>query len=195
MKKHTIARKNCGESKGQKMPQGGDAYRFSKASDLFFTFMALKNQNKERYAKQASEQSEVEKRFLKDVLNSLDTSYRSRRLIIDHLRVLNHYGRRQRVPRLYLPNEARAATLWAEALDILKPIWQRLGYLKDDLASQWVAEMIKYSAEPSAIHADDEHPAFLEGEGSTKTVKPEISGDFLFHHTKKPQTGEASWFS
>ncbi|MBU6235263.1 MAG: hypothetical protein KGQ41_05415 [Alphaproteobacteria bacterium] len=58
-----------------------------------------------------------------DVLRILDRLYRSRRLMMDHLRVLRFYGLRQMPPEGWRKSEARAATLWAEALRALEPIF------------------------------------------------------------------------
>jgi hypothetical protein len=57
-----------------------------------------------------------------DILRILDRLYRTRRLLIDHLRVLRFYGVRQMAPEGWRKAEARAAMLWAEALKVLEPV-------------------------------------------------------------------------
>jgi hypothetical protein len=57
-----------------------------------------------------------------DILRILDRLYRTRRLLMDHLRVLRFYGVRQMAPEGWRKAEARAATLWAEALKVLEPV-------------------------------------------------------------------------
>lgn len=54
-----------------------------------------------------------------DILKVLDRLYRQRRLLRDHLLVLRHYGRRQMPPDNNRIKEARAYTIWVEALDRL----------------------------------------------------------------------------
>jgi hypothetical protein len=49
----------------------------------------------------------------------LDRLYRQRRLLIDHVRVLAHYGRKQHSPNPNHWREQRAALLWQEALSCL----------------------------------------------------------------------------
>lgn len=57
-----------------------------------------------------------------DILQTVDRLYRKRRLIIDHVLVLRHYGKRRLAPDPWRHKEARAATLWQEALDRLEDI-------------------------------------------------------------------------
>lgn len=51
-----------------------------------------------------------------DIFKIVERLYRGRRLQIDHLRVMNHYGKRQMKPDLYRPNEARSYTIWEEGM-------------------------------------------------------------------------------
>ncbi len=55
-----------------------------------------------------------------DIMVILDKLHRNRRLLIDHMKVLKHYGVRQLPPDPYRVKEARAATLWQEAMAILE---------------------------------------------------------------------------
>jgi hypothetical protein len=62
-----------------------------------------------------------------DILRALDRLYRHRRLQMEHLLVLRHYGRRQMPPDPRRPRESRAFTLWGEALERLEVILERKG--------------------------------------------------------------------
>ena len=69
-----------------------------------------------------------------DMLRILDRLYRTRRLSMDHLRVLRFYGVRQMPPEGWRRREARAATLWREAMRALEPVLEAKGILKGALA-------------------------------------------------------------
>jgi hypothetical protein len=62
-----------------------------------------------------------------DILGALNGLYRTRRLLMDHLLVLRHYGRRLMPPDRWRPKEMRAFGLWAEALARLEPVLIRKG--------------------------------------------------------------------
>lgn len=66
-----------------------------------------------------------------DILKILDTLYRNRRLMRDHLLVLRHYGRRQLAPDARRVKEARAHSLWAEAMERIEPVLIRKGIVKE----------------------------------------------------------------
>lgn len=55
-----------------------------------------------------------------DVMVAIDRLYRRRRLKIEHIRVLSHYGRRKLAPDINNPKEASAAGLWREAMQIIE---------------------------------------------------------------------------
>jgi hypothetical protein len=65
-----------------------------------------------------------------DILRALDRLYRHRRLQMEHFLVLRHYGRRQMPPDPRRPREARACTLWAEALERLEAVLERKGIVR-----------------------------------------------------------------
>lgn len=64
-----------------------------------------------------------------DFLNILDRLYQKRILLIDHLRVLSHYGERLYPPNPRRPKEARSYYIWLEALSHLEPILRAKGIL------------------------------------------------------------------
>lgn len=57
-----------------------------------------------------------------DILKVVDTLYRRRRLLMDHIQVLRHYGLRMCPPDRRRPKEARAYRLWQEALDRIEAV-------------------------------------------------------------------------
>lgn len=75
-----------------------------------------------------------------DILNILNNLYRTRRLLMDHLRVLRHYGDRQMPPDPRRHKEMRAHDLWCEALDRLEPILVRKKIVRGVLAAMEIVE-------------------------------------------------------
>lgn len=64
-----------------------------------------------------------------DILNILNRLYRTRRLTMDHILVLRHYGRRQLSPDSSRVKERRAHYLWTEAFERLSPVFIRKGII------------------------------------------------------------------
>lgn len=60
-----------------------------------------------------------------DILQALDRLYRARRLAMDHLLVLRHYGRRMLPPDPRRAKEIRSYRLWAEGLSILGEVLEQ----------------------------------------------------------------------
>lgn len=75
-----------------------------------------------------------------DILKTLDGLYRSRRVVMDHLLVLRHYGRRMMAPDARRTKEMRAHTLWHEALARLHPVLERKGIVRSNLFTLFPAE-------------------------------------------------------
>ena len=65
-----------------------------------------------------------------DILKALDRLYRHRRLLMDHLMVLRHYGRRLLPPDKKRVKEFRAFGLWTEAMARLEPVLVRKGIVQ-----------------------------------------------------------------
>ncbi len=65
-----------------------------------------------------------------DIYNVLNHLHRSRRLLMEHLLVLRHYGRRQMAPDPRRVKEARAFHLWKEAMERMEPLLVRKGIVK-----------------------------------------------------------------
>ena len=66
-----------------------------------------------------------------DILTCVERLYRNRRLTMDHLLVLRHYGKRQLPPDVARVKEARAHALWREALDRLEPVLVKKGIVAE----------------------------------------------------------------
>jgi len=69
-----------------------------------------------------------------DILKCVDRLYRNRRLVMDHLLVLRHYGKRQLPPDQRRVKEVRAFSLWNEALERLEPVLVRKGIVRPKLS-------------------------------------------------------------
>lgn len=66
-----------------------------------------------------------------DILKCLERLHRNRRLLMDHLLVLRHYGRRQFAPDARRVKEARAFVLWHEAMERLEDAFIAKGIVAD----------------------------------------------------------------
>lgn len=75
-----------------------------------------------------------------DILKVLDRLYRQRRLLMDHVLVLRHYGRRQLPPDPDRVKEMRACKLWHEAMDRLAPVLIRKGIVRNNVTYMEAAE-------------------------------------------------------
>lgn len=65
-----------------------------------------------------------------DILKILDRLHRQRRLLMDHLLVLRHYGKRRLSPDPRRTKELRAHKLWMEALERIEPVLVRKGIVR-----------------------------------------------------------------
>lgn len=68
-----------------------------------------------------------------DILKCIDRLYRNRRLSMDHILVLRHYGKRQLSPDPRRVKEVRAFALWKEALERIEPVLVRKGIVRSKL--------------------------------------------------------------
>jgi hypothetical protein len=90
-----------------------------------------------------------------DILNAIDRLYRNRRLVMDHILVLRHYGKRQLAPDPRRIKEVRAFALWKEALERIEPVLVRKGIVRPKLAlpkpgRYWAHNAIVYEGGLSA---------------------------------------------
>lgn len=65
-----------------------------------------------------------------DILQAIDRLYRKRRLLMDHLLVMRHYGSRMMAPDPDRDQEGRAYFLWIEALDRIEDVLKRKGIVE-----------------------------------------------------------------
>jgi len=65
-----------------------------------------------------------------DVLNILNRLHRSRRLSMEHILVLRHYGKRLMPPDFTRTKEMRAHNFWHEAMDVLSEVFAEKGIIE-----------------------------------------------------------------
>ncbi len=110
-----------------KFSSGVDIQTFDSAEEAWFWFIqaqAAKNDGARVSAGQGLVSRPCEP---VDILKVVDRLYRQRRLLMDHLLVLRHYGRRLMAPDPRRAKEVKAFSLWTEALDRMTPILERKG--------------------------------------------------------------------
>lgn len=108
-----------------------NAVPFDSAEEAWFWFIAAqqaKGDGARFIAGQALVQRPCEPL---DILKTLDRLYRNRRVVRDHLLVLRHYGRRFMAPDPRRVKEARAYTLWTQALERLEEVLRRKGVVRE----------------------------------------------------------------
>ncbi len=66
-----------------------------------------------------------------DIFKVVETLHRTRRLMMDHMMVLRHYGMRMMRPDARRHKEVRAAALWNEAMDKIETILIRKKIVKE----------------------------------------------------------------
>ncbi len=69
-----------------------------------------------------------------DILKIIERLHRNRRLLMDHILVLRHYGKRQMAPDPRRVKEVRAFSLWKEALERIEPLLVSKGIVRPKLA-------------------------------------------------------------
>lgn len=75
-----------------------------------------------------------------DIFRIIGRLHRQRRLLMDHLLVLRHYGRRMSPPDPHRIKEGRAYRIWNEALSRMEPILERKGIISRNSAFAEVTE-------------------------------------------------------
>jgi len=65
-----------------------------------------------------------------DILNIVNKLHKNRMLLMDHIRILAHYGKRLCAPNLKRNKEQLAYTLWDQAFKKLEPIFLQKGIIK-----------------------------------------------------------------
>lgn len=82
-----------------------------------------------------------------DILNVVSRLHRNRRLLMDHIYVLKHYGQRHMPPDRHRKNEQRARTLWEEALERIEDVLERKGVVQrpyNPPALDWYEKALVY---------------------------------------------------
>lgn len=73
-----------------------------------------------------------------DILNVLNRLYRGRRLLIEHVRILHHYGVRLMAPDPSRSRESYDHLVWAEAMGRLREALELKGIVGIPPAKKWV---------------------------------------------------------
>jgi hypothetical protein len=73
-----------------------------------------------------------------DIYTILDKLYRNRRLLIDHIHVMRHYGRRMFAPDPKRLKELRAHRLWCEAMERMEEVMIRKGIVEAKPIQRWI---------------------------------------------------------
>ena len=68
-----------------------------------------------------------------DIMNIINKLYRQRSLLIDHVRILAHYGKKLCAPNSDRYREKKAVTLWKEAMSKIEPVFLNKGIIKGGL--------------------------------------------------------------
>lgn len=76
-----------------------------------------------------------------DIYKIMERLYRGRRLSMDHILVLRHYGRRLMPPDLRRLKEIRAHGLWTEALELMEDSMILKGIVAAKPVFSWAAAM------------------------------------------------------
>lgn len=82
-----------------------------------------------------------------DVFKVVDRLYRNRMITMEHLRVLKHYGQRLMAPDANRTREARAHSLWVEALDKIEDVLVNKGIVQRIPDQRFSQQMAHYAQE------------------------------------------------
>lgn len=69
-----------------------------------------------------------------DIMNIVNKLYRQRNLLIDHVRILAHYGKKLCAPNKNRYREQKACTIWREAISKIEPVFMSKGIIKGNFA-------------------------------------------------------------
>lgn len=123
---------------------------FESAEEAWFWFMAAqtaKNDGARIVAGQGLMKRPCEPG---DIFQALNRLYRQRRLQMDHIRILKHYGERFMAPDPQRPRELRATIFWQQALERLgevlelKGIVKKAAWFNPKAAANWIEDMKVY---------------------------------------------------
>jgi hypothetical protein len=140
-------------NKQQYSPKTADLHEaapFVSAEEAWFWFMtaqAAKNDGARIVAGQGAVKRPCEPA---DILQALNRLYRQRRVQMDHIRVLKHYGERHMPPDHRRPRELRAYLIWSEALERLESLLEAKGIVRKpawfnpEAAANWIQDVMIY---------------------------------------------------
>lgn len=133
---------------------------FDSAEEAWFWFIAAQ-QARADGARFVAGQGDVQRPCEpSDIFQVVNRLYRQRRLVMDHLLVLRHYGRRHMSPDPRRVKEVRAYTLWKEAMNRIEPVLEKKGIVclpdwfavksaevedrQKRCSARWVEDMVVY---------------------------------------------------
>lgn len=103
---------------------------FGSAEELWFWFVSAQMARDEGAICRAGQSETPRPCEPNDILQIISKLHRNRQLMMDHFRILAHYGNRGFAPDMSKRAEIRAHTLWREAFTVLRPIFESKGFLK-----------------------------------------------------------------
>lgn len=103
---------------------------FSSAEEAWFWFVAAQKARSEGARIKAGQSLYPRPCEPSDIMKIINRLYMTRCLIMDHFKVLRHYGEHQYAPDVRHVKEQRAHTLWKEALAKIEPILIRKGIVR-----------------------------------------------------------------
>ena len=120
---------------------------FNTTEEAWFWFMQANRARQDGARITANQGSVIRPCEPSDILKILERLRRHRRLDMNHLRVMRHYGERMLVPDLYHAKEALSAKIWNEAMEILGEVL----IAKDIVVPSLSAEIIDFNARLQAV--------------------------------------------
>ncbi len=104
---------------------------FENAQEVWFWFMkSLEARADGAYCARMSGDNMTRPCEPNDIYTIINRLHRTRRLLIDHIRVLTHYGKRGFPPMSDQHREQKAHYIWEEALEILEDVFKQKKLLK-----------------------------------------------------------------
>ena len=109
-----------GSPEGSLLPKENDTVPFKSAEDAWFWFIQAQTARNEGARISAGAGLYSRPCEPVDIIQALERLYRARRVTLDHVMILRHYGQRLLSPDPRRPKEQRAYHLWKEALEKLE---------------------------------------------------------------------------
>ncbi len=106
---------------------------FASAQEVWFWFMRSIEARQDGALHSKDHGTENRPCEATDIYKIIHRLHRSRLLMIDHFRILSHYGKRQYAPDFHRDKEKRAYFMWKEAMDVLEGVFIQKGIVKRQL--------------------------------------------------------------